>query len=358
MYPRIVTDLEKLKHNVERVVTLCHGAGASCAIVTKCVCADARVAAVIEKSGADYIADSRLQNLASLKTRKPRYLLRVAQPCEAAQVVAHSEVSQQSEISTVRLLGAQAKRQARRHKIVLMLDMGDLREGVFCRDRAEILALAKAVACEDMLELHGVGVNLTCFGGILPDADNLGCLVEIAEWLRAETKLPIPLVSGGNSSTLPMLLEGKLPSGVNGLRIGEGYLLGNETASGTRMEGFHPDCFTLEAQLVEVKRKPSKPIGRSGPNAFGEYVSFEDRGEMLRGILAVGRQDVVPDGLAPRGAGVDILGASSDHLIVDLTRAGEQYRVGDVLSFTPDYGALLRAFTSAYVEKAYTGDEC
>ncbi|HWQ57862.1 MAG TPA: alanine/ornithine racemase family PLP-dependent enzyme [Clostridia bacterium] len=355
MYPRIVTDLQKLKHNIDRTVALCHGAGCAAALVTKCVCADARVAAVLEKSGADYIADSRVQNLASLKTEKPRYLLRAAQPCETRDVIAHSEVSQESEISTVRLLGAEAKRQMRRHRIVVMIDMGDLREGVFYKNREELLALAKAVADEDMLELYGVGVNLTCFGGILPDEMNLGGLAQIAAWLRAETGLPIPLVSGGNSSTLPMLLSGTPPAGINHLRIGEGYLLGNETASGTLMPGFYPDCFTLEAQLIEVKRKPSKPIGTSGPNAFGEYVSFEDKGEMLRGICAVGRQDVAPDGLAPLDPNVAILGASSDHLLLDLTGAGGRYMAGDILGFTPDYGALLRAFTGAYVEKTYTG---
>lgn len=357
MYPRIVTDLAKLKHNVERVAALCHGAMCACAVVTKCVCADARIVSALEESGTDYFADSRLMNLASIKSRKPRYLLRIAQPWEAADVVAHSEISQQSEIATVRLLGEAAKKQNRRHKVVLMVDMGDLREGVFFEDRDGILALARAVMEETMLELYGVGVNLTCFGGIVPDEGNLGGLVEIAKWLRRETGLPIPLVSGGNSSTLPMLLNGTLPKGINHLRIGEGYLLGNETVDGTLMEGFYPDCFTLEAQLVEVKTKPSKPVGTSGLNAFGERVSFEDCGEQLRGICAVGRQDVAPDGLVPRDADVSILGASSDHLILDLTRAAKgRYGVGSILSFRPDYGALLRAFTSAYVYREYINE--
>lgn len=353
MYPRIITDLAKLRHNIDKIVSLCHGAGCTCAIVTKCLCADARASAVIEESGADFFADSRVQNLASIRSKKPRYLLRVAQHCEAREVVENAEISQQSEVSTVRLIGAEAKRQGRRHKVVAMVDMGDLREGVFFQDRENILALARAVMGEEMLELYGVGVNLTCFGGIIPDGENLGGLVGIAEWLRRETGLAIPFVSGGNSSTLPMLLAKKLPRGVNNLRVGEGYLLGNETVEGTLMPGFYPDCFTLEAQLIEVKKKPSKPIGTSGLNAFGERVSFEDRGEQVRGILAVGRQDVVPDGLTPRDADVSILGASSDHLIVDLTRASGRYGVGDILAFTPDYGALLRAFTGGYVAKAY-----
>jgi len=118
------------------------------------------------------------------------------------------------------------------------------------------------------------------------------------------------------------------------------------------MEGYHTDCFTLEAQLVEVKRKPSRPIGDCGANAFGEKVEFPDRGEMRRGICAIGRQDVVPGGLTPHDSRVEILGASSDHLIVNLTGAPD-YKVGDVLSFNLDYGALLHAYTSEYVTKAY-----
>lgn len=356
MYPRIITDLEKLRHNIDRIAGLCHSAGCTCAIVTKCVCADERIAAVIDASDADCFADARIQNLARLKTKKPRYLLRIAQLCEVAQVVAHSEVSLQSERTTIQALGAQAKLQNRLHKVVLMLDMGDLREGVFFRDKEEILSLANAVRDQEMLELFGVGVNLTCFGGILPDAENLGGLAAIAAWLRRETGLAIPLVSGGNSSTLPMLLDGTLPAGINHLRIGEGYLLGNETVECTLMDGFYPDSFTLEAQLVEVRRKPSKPVGHSGLNAFREPVIFEDRGPMLRGILAIGRQDVVHEGLVPHDADVEIIGASSDHLLVNLTQAGDRYRVGDVISFTPSYSALLRLFTGAYVERAYVGE--
>ncbi len=353
MYPRLVTDLNKVKFNVDRIVEMCHARGCTAAIVTKCVCADQRVVDVINATKADFIADSRIANLARMKTSKPRYLLRLTQACEVRDVIAHSEVSQESEISTIKLIGAEAKRQMRRHKVVVMIDMGDLREGVFYKNRDDVLALAKAVCDEEMLELYGVGVNLTCFGGIIPDETNLSGLVDCARFLRAQTGREIPLVSGGNSSSLPMLESGRLPEGINNLRIGEGWLLGNETVEGTLMPGFDPMAFTLEAQLIEVKTKPSKPIGTSGLNAFGEKVTFEDRGETVRGICAVGRQDTATDGLTPVDAELSILGSSSDHLIVDLTRARGRYRTGDILAFSVSYGALLHAATGGYVEKAY-----
>ena len=273
MYPRIIADLDRLRENMERMTALCHAHGLTAALVSKCVCADVRIAGLMAEAGADFLADSRVQNLARLPGSKPRYLLRVAQPSEVDDVVRCAEVSQQSEPCTVRLLGEAAARQGKRHKVVIMIDMGDLREGA-------------------------------------------------------------------------------IPEGITNLRIGEGYLLGNDTGALVPMEGYHTDCFTLEAQLVEVKRKPSRPIGDCGANAFGEKVEFPDRGEMRRGICAIGRQDVVPGGLTPHDSRVEILGASSDHLIVNLTGAPD-YKVGDVLSFNLDYGALLHAYTSEYVTKAY-----
>ena len=150
-----------------------------------------------------------------------------------------------------------------------------------------------------------------------------------------------------------MLKEGRIPKGITNLRIGEGYLLGNETVTGSVMEGLYGDAFTLEASIAELKRKPSKPIGKSGMNAFGESVEFEDRGEMLRAILAIGRQDTDPNGLTPLDEGAEILGASSDHLIVDLTHAKGSFAVGDVLRFGVSYGALLNVYSSVYVDKIY-----
>ena len=274
-------------------------------------------------------------------------------PGEVDEVIRHADISQQSKIRTVQLLGKAAKAQGKRHKVVLMVDMGDLREGVFFQNRDDLFALAAAVLEEEALELYGVGVNLSCFGGILPDETNLGGLVEAAEAIREKFGVPLPFVSGGNTSSVSMLLEGRIPKGITNLRIGEGILLGNDTSGLKPIPLYHRDCFTLEAELAEVKIKPSKPIGPVGTNAFGEVVEFPDRGIMKRGILAIGRQDVFPDDLTPRDGEVEILGASSDHLIVNLTDAKRDYKVGDILSFDVNYGALLRLCTSEYVKRTY-----
>ena len=353
MYPKLIIDLKKLRENLDWLTGECHSIGIKVAVVTKVFCADPEICAVIEESDADGFADSRLQNLKIIETHKPKQLLRIAMQSEAEDVVRFADISMQSGIETIRMLGAAAEKLRKKHKIILMIDMGDLREGIFFRNEDRIFETAEAIIAEPWLEFFGVCVNLTCYGGIIPDEENVGGLVKFADLLREKYNIPLPIVSGGNSSMMTMLKEHRIPKGVTQLRLGESFVLGNNTETGLPMDELNTDCFVLEAELVEVQPKPSKPIGTSGLNAFGERVTFEDRGPMLRGILAIGRQDVNPDGLTPIDPGVEIIGASSDHLLVNLNRS-PNYKVGDTIRFIPDYGALLKLCTAEkYVAREY-----
>lgn len=351
-YPRITADLTKIKHNIDTLCALCAEHGVSIAAVTKVVCADERIARVLENSAATMLGDARTENLARLKTKKPKLLLRAPAPEEAEETVLLADISLVSEIDTICALGRAAHAAGKTHEIILMIDLGDLREGLLFLEREAIYRAADAVKAQEGVELIGIGTNLTCYGAIIPDENNLGELCNIADELRARTGLPIPIVSGGNSSSLGLLKRGLVPDCVNHLRLGESIMLGNDTAACRVMNGLYGDAFTLSTRLIEVQRKPSVPIGESGANAFGEHPTFESLGDQIRGICKIGRQDTVADGLTPRDTDIKIIGASSDHLIVDLTHA-KDYRVGDVLEFTPDYGALLRAYTSPYVARDY-----
>ena len=351
-YPRLIVHVDRFRQNVRTVAGWCRQKGISVAYVTKCTLADPVLCQAAQEEGVALFADSRLLNLARLPEGLPRLMLRIGCPEEADEIVAQANISLQSEVSTIRALGRAARAQGKKHRVVLMIDLGDLREGVYFENSEGILSAAEAVVKESSLELYGVGTNLTCFGGIVPSPQNLGVLVDIADDLRRRFTLPLPFVSGGNSSSLPLLLSGGMPDGVTNLRVGESILLGTDTAHGGPLSGLRQDAFTLEAKLVEVQKKPSRPVGESSLNAFGERVSFEDRGEMVRGICAVGRQDVDIDGLRPLDEGVQILGGSSDHLLVDLSRC-PHLQPGDALRFAPSYGALLRLYTSPFVKTVH-----
>lgn len=348
--PKLIIRKQLLLHNMRTLVNTAHAQGVQIALVSKVVCAHPAAIDCINQSGCDMLADSRIENLENACSKLPKLMLRVGMPEAAKDIVRASDISLESEIETIRALEKAACELDRKHRVILMIDLGDLREGVFFRDWDGILAAAKAVKDSPHLELYGTGTNLTCYGSVLPDQENLGTLISITERLRNALSLPIPVISGGNSTSLQLLLDGTLPKGINHLRLGESVMCGMIPGTYTPIPGCRQDVFTLCATLAECKRKPSYPIGTLSRNAFGETVEYIDKGMMLRGIAAIGRQDVRTDGLTPLDSNIEILGASSDHLILDLTKA-DGYRVGDTVSFGLDYGALLSASTSAYVHK-------
>ncbi len=358
MYPRLVFDLKKVRQNLDTVSGIVKKGNCSLMIVTKSFCADHRMAELIAAHPlVDYFADSRVQNLKSYQDlEKEKVLLRLPQHEEAEQVVRYADISFNSELSTIRRLNQEAAKQGKTHRIVLMVDLGDLREGVFYQNREEIDGMVEEILKLSNIRLFGFGVNLTCYGAIIPKHDNLSILVRIAEEIRGKYNLKLPMVSGGNSSSLYLIEKGQLPKGINNLRLGEAFILGNETAYGERIAGTNGDAVVLEAQIIELKTKPSVPIGEVGMDAFGMRPAYEDRGSIKRAILAIGKQDADTGSMTPADPDIDILGASSDHLILDVTRSKREYKVDDVIQFTLGYGCLLKAATSNYVDRVYMNE--
>ncbi|MDI6843115.1 MAG: alanine/ornithine racemase family PLP-dependent enzyme [Anaerosomatales bacterium] len=348
----VTVDLEAIRANAERVVEAL--GGRQVVGVTKVTCGHPGVAQAMLDGGCTAIGDSRLENLERLREegiRAPLWLLRSAGPALADDVVRLADVSLESEIATLKALDAAARHAGRRHSVVAMVDLGDLREGMMPSALPAFLEITRSLGAVDVI---GVGTSLTCFGGVVPDAANLGRLVVLAR--EAETIVGRRLVvSGGMSSSLDALVAGELPARVDNLRVGESIILGVSTVTRTPILGLRTDAVILEAPVIEVARKPSVPQGRIAQDAFGRTPAFADRGERLRAICAVGRQDVVPEGLTPLDDGVEILGASSDHLVLDVDQMRTPPRVGDSLRFRPTYAATLALFTSPYVEKRSLG---
>lgn len=350
-YPKINCHLEKLRRNVITLRDRLHENGMTMTAVGKCFAGDGVLTALLEECEPDFIGDSRTENLRSFSGEIPRVLLRPTMPSRADETVRFSEISLESSVETLPALSEAAEDDRRTHRVVLMIDAGDLREGIMYYDTDAVLAFARECCRLPSLELYGVGVNFSCFGGVAADRSNLGEIVKVAELIRGELGVELPMVSGGNSSSIS-LVGRDMPEGITNLRLGESWLLGNNTADGSRIPGLHYDGFTLDSEIIEVQTKPSKPIGTIGPNAFGETVTFPDRGPMRRAITALGRQDTIPESLTPTDGRISILGASSDHMILDVSGAPD-CAVGDIVSFIPGYGALLRGLLCPHVDKEY-----
>jgi predicted amino acid racemase len=362
--PTLTIDLDKIEHNARTIVRLCQAHGIQVTGVTKCVCGNPEVARAMLRGGVAGIADSRLPNIHHLHTAgvEADMLLRLPALSAVEEVLASVQVSLNSELSVLRALSAAAVRGGVVHEVVLMLDLGDLREGVWVDD---FLPLAREVSALPGIRIKGVGGNLACFGGVVPSADNMRVLVEQAEAVEALLGARLDWISGINSSGLELIATGGMPARVNHARIGEAILLGRETERRRAWPDTFQDAFVLRAEVLELQRKPSVPVGERSEDAFGERHDFEDRGVRLRALLNVGREDVDVDGIVPDDARIRVLGATSGYLVADVTDATGGVRVGDELAFSLSYSALLAAMTSEYVHKhivkadgagAYAGD--
>ena len=360
MYPRLVIDLKKLEDNLNAVGKITkEDGGCSMMIVTKGLCADLEMAKMVAANEyVDFVADSRVKNIASYADivrgeGKKTVLLRIPMHSEIAEVAKYVDLCFNSEVSTIRLLNEEAAKLGKVQDILLMIDLGDLREGIFFQNEELIYEAVEEILAMENINLYGIGVNLTCYGAIIPKNDNLSQLVEIAGKLEAKYGIKLEMVSGGNSSSIYLVGKGELPAGINNLRLGESFLLGNDTAYETKLPGTVGDALTLQAEIIELKEKPSLPIGEVGVDAFGEKPYYEDRGIMKRAIIGIGKQDTDLGSMTPIDPQIEIMGGSSDHIILDVTHADKEYKVGDVVEFTLGYGGMLKTATSAYVERAY-----
>lgn len=264
-------------------------------------------------------------------------------------MVRWADCSLQSQIEVIRAVSDAAVRQGKIHPIMLMVDVGDLREGVFGREQLEEIA-GQILDCTGV-ELVGLGTNVGCYGSILPSVENTQILVELRDFLNEKYGFHIKTLSGGSTCTLKLLEEGRLPAGINHLRVGEGLLYGEDTTGMRFLEGYHTDAFHFKAQVVELRRKASVPIGEHGRDGKGELPEYPDPGGFTCGPSAPQASRMWPGPPSPPPCrGREMIGASSDHLIVDVEGCGGRVKVGDWLDFRCGYMAVLDATTSAYVD--------
>jgi len=267
-------------------------------------------------------------------------------PTELPELVRLCEMSLQSERKTLDLLEQECTRQEKSHAVIIMADLGDLREGYW--DHEEMVQTCLYVERRlPHVHLSGVGVNLSCYGSVRATPEKMQMLLAIARRVEDAIGRPLEIVSGGATSSYPMIHTGTMPAGINHLRIGENILTAQDIADSWGIydaDYLRDDVFRLEAEVVEVKEKPTYPQGELGADAFGRKPVYEDRGLRLRAILALGRADVGDmETLRPTMPGVTVIGGSSDHCILDVTDAPQPVQVGDILSFRLCYSHVLYA---------------
>ncbi|MBN2036265.1 MAG: alanine racemase [Chitinispirillaceae bacterium] len=357
---RLCVNLEALQHNLLQIEELISGRGASWTLVTKVLCGNREMLEAIVEMGIKSIGDTRLANFRQVESIQPaleRWYLRVPNHSIADDVVHLTTVSLNSEISTIERLNKAAAEQNKKHNVIIMIELGDLREGIL---PGSLISFYTHVFAFENIEVLGIGANLGCLAGGVPSVDQLMQLVLYRELLELKFKHELPFISAGTSAILPLLGVQGVPRAINHFRIGEAAFLGTDLINGKTLEGFRNDVFILETEIAELKHKSMTPLCGTGdvaPFDTSDMSSDYSPGERgHRALITVGQLDTDVRGLTPIDESCRLVGASSDLSVVHIDRNKSAYRVGDTLSFRMNYPALLRLMIDPYVPKVLTAE--
>lgn len=347
-------DKKKLEHNYKILDAHFKSHQVEWATVSKILCGNKPFLKELINLGTKEICDSRISNLQKVKEINPEiqtvYIKPPAQKL-ITEIVKYADVSFNTELTTIMLLNKEAKKQNKTHKVLIMIELGDLREGVMGED---LMAFYGEIFKLSNIEIVGIGANLNCLSGVMPSADKLIQLSLYKHLIEATFSKKIPWVSGGTSVVIPLMLTKQLPKGINHFRIGETLFFGVNLFTNELVEGMHGDVFKFYAQIIELNEKPLVPTGVLDENPSGEVfeINEEDYGKTsIRAILDVGLLDIEPNFLEPDDKSLEITGASSDMVVIDLGKNSSNYKVGDILSFNVKYMGALGLLNSNYIEK-------
>lgn len=350
----ITLHAHKLAHNYQYLNRLFSENDIEWAVVAKVLCGNEEfLKCLLEICDKDF-CDSRLTNLRHIKELSPEtQTVYIKPPAKrlVQSIVKYADVSFNSEIDTIKALSEEAVKQDKIHKIIIMVEMGELREGIMVKDLSRFYR--EAVKLPN-IEITGLGTNLKCLNGILPDEQKLSELNRFKEMIEESYHTQIPYISAGSSVTIPLIFKNEVPEGINHFRVGETLFFGTDVYNDSVIEGMYQDVFKLTAEIIEIIEKPMVPTGEVGTNLSGETPTYDETDSektAVRAIVDVGILDIDPKHICPIPPGIEILGASSDMMVLNLSDNHSCYQVGDTIDFSMNYMAVLRAMNSVYVDK-------
>ncbi len=344
----------ELLHNYSYLDSLFKKNGIKWGITTKLLCGTRSYLQEVINLGIKEAHDSRISNLKVIKEIDPETITIYIKPPPKdtiPELVRYADISLNTELSTLHELSDEAVRQKKVHKVIIMIEMGDLREGVM---RDDLVDFYEKVFRLPGIEVVGLGTNLNCLHGVMPDADKLIQLALYKQIIELRFKKSIPLVSGGTTVTIPLLLNKQLPDGINHFRVGEALFFGKDLFSDDVIEGMSDQVMELYTQIIEISEKPLVPTGELGVNPQGKVaeINQDDYGKTAyRAIIDIGTLDIQPNYLIPVNDNITITDASSDMLILDVGENPEGYKVGDMIRFKLKYMGALGLMNSDYIEK-------
>lgn len=351
---RVEINLGKIKANTRCLVRRLAARGISVTGVTKAVCGHPDIAWAMVDGGVAGLADARIKNVVRMQMegiKCPISMIRAPMLSEMAEVVRCCDTSYNTEMTTILKLGAAAKKQGTSHGVILMVEMGDMREGVMPENLVEFAA---RVIATPGVALTGIAANFACMDNVAPTAGDMATLSRMADQIEGACGPFVDLASGGGSANLPWALGEDSSGRVNNLRLGEAILLGTDPVTRHPISGLHTDAFALFAEVIETRDKPSSTPPAPIALELGKLYLVPNDDYIARTILAVGQQDTDTSGLK-FPSGMAFIGATSDHTVVDTGNA--DVSVGSEMKMGMNYSALMRAMSAPDVAKVVHGKQ-
>jgi predicted amino acid racemase len=339
---QLLINLSKLKHNIRWVQNLCVENRVQLVGVVKGCNALSPIIEAFEEMGVQRLGMSRMEDAAKtfhLLAQRP-YFISIPSLQQVEGIVESFQVSLHSELKTIEALAEVARRRRRSHGILVMVDSGDLREGVLPRDVNDLVRCI--LNREDRyVKFLGLGANLGCRCIPSPTEEDIDYFGEIAAFVKRSMNVSMDIVSIGGSVVIPWMENQSLPNEINQVRIGESILLGNIPPGAQRHDPLSNEVFILRAAVVEVKEKPFKTLDKRSPFSNRKNHDGGSVGR-IQALLDVGFLDTDPLGLTPRDHPLKLIAATSDYTLADATACDPRLQPGEVIDFSMNYQALVR----------------
>jgi predicted amino acid racemase len=348
----------KLQHNYNYLQNIFKSHSIEWAIVTKLLCGVEKYLKEVIDLGITEICDARISNLKAIKemagNRVQTVYIKPPAQKSIPELVRYADASFNSEYKTIKAISEEAQRQNKTHKIIIMIELGDLREGIMGEGLIDFYG---SIFKLPNIKVTGIGSNLNCLHGVMPSPDKLIQLSLYKQLIEAKFEQEISWVTGGTSVVLPLLINKQLPPGINHFRIGESLYFGTDLVHNKPIKEMRQGLIKLYAQIIEITKKPMVPIGELDANPQGETYEIDESlyGKTShRAILDLGSLDISSDYLISEDPNIEFMGSSSDMLVIDIKDNPKNYKVGDFLVFDLKYMGALTLFNSDYIEKRIT----
>lgn len=356
---------DKIKQNIRKLSDYFESKGIEWSLITKVFSGDEEFLKHVldEKtiSKINSVGDSRLTSLKNLRSVNPDMKTIYIKPPAAVYadaVVDYADISLNTSYPTIQALNEAARKRDIVHKVIIMIELGELREGV---NRADLIDFYQKIFSMKHIEVIGIGSNLGCMYGIEPSYDKLLQLYLYRELITAKFNRDLPLLSGGTSITLPMLENNMIPKAINHFRVGEAAFFGVSPLANEQFLDLNTNTFEFKANIIELEEKKLVPEGVISDANIGHTIETDTNsaGEQSnKAILDFGMLDVNKEDVTPLDDGVDFVGITSDMTVVDIgtnkdEKGNDRFKVGDTISFRVNYMAVARLLNSKFIDKIF-----